>query len=301
MKERLDVILVKQGFAPSREKAKAILMAGNVFVDGQREDKAGTTFDESKIHIEIKGSTLKYVSRGGLKLEKAMAEFPIALIHAVCMDIGASTGGFTDCMLQKGADKVYAIDVGHGQLAWKLRNDERVVCMEKTNFRYVTPEDISEQIDFASVDVSFISLTKILLPARNLLRSKGCMVCLIKPQFEAGKDKVGKKGVVREPKVHEEVVHKIVDYADMIGFDVKGLTYSPIKGPEGNIEYLLYIEKKTEIAEEIACVTELEAENALRELVSEANGRSHEEDMEKLIARIVVEAHSALDEVKQEE
>lgn len=301
MKERLDVILVKQGFAPSREKAKAILMAGNVFVDGQREDKAGTTFDESKIHIEIKGNTLKYVSRGGLKLEKAMSEFPISLTHAVCMDIGASTGGFTDCMLQNGADKVYAIDVGHGQLAWKLRSDDRVICMEKTNFRYVTPENINEQIDFASVDVSFISLTKILVPARNLLRSEGCMVCLIKPQFEAGKDKVGKKGVVREPKVHEEVVHKIVDYADMIGFDVKGLTYSPIKGPEGNIEYLLFIEKKSEIPDEITNVTESEAENALREAILGTNGRSHEEDMEKLIRHIVAEAHNVLDEVKSEE
>ena len=301
MKERLDVILVKQGFAPSREKAKAILMAGNVFVDGQREDKAGTTFDESKIHIEIKGNTLKYVSRGGLKLEKAMSEFPISLTHAVCMDIGASTGGFTDCMLQNGADKVYAIDVGHGQLAWKLRSDDRVICMEKTNFRYVTPENINEQIDFASVDVSFISLTKILVPARNLLRSEGCMVCLIKPQFEAGKDKVGKKGVVREPKVHEEVVHKIVDYADMIGFDVKGLTYSPIKGPEGNIEYLLFIEKKSEIPDEITNVTESEAENALRGAILGTNGRSHEEDMEKLIRHIVAEAHNVLDEVKSEE
>ena len=301
MKERLDVILVKQGFAPSREKAKAILMAGNVFVDGQREDKAGMTFDESKIHIEVKGSTLKYVSRGGLKLEKALAEFPIALSHAVCMDIGASTGGFTDCMLQNGADRVYAIDVGHGQLAWKLRNDERVVCMEKTNFRYVTQEDIREQIDFASVDVSFISLTKILLPARNLLRSQGCMVCLIKPQFEAGRDKVGKKGVVREPEVHEEVVHKVIDYADMIGFEVNGLTYSPIKGPEGNIEYLLYIEKRTEIPAEIACVAEAEAESALRELIEKKNGRSHDRDKQELIRRIVAEAHSALDEVKPEE
>ena len=301
MKERLDVILVKQGFAPSREKAKAILMAGNVFVDGQREDKAGTTFDESKIHIEVKGSTLKYVSRGGLKLEKAMAEFPIKLTHTVCMDIGASTGGFTDCMLQNGAAKVYAIDVGHGQLAWKLRSDERVICMEKTNFRYVTPEDIGEQIDFATVDVSFISLTKILVPARNLLRSEGCMVCLIKPQFEAGKDKVGKKGVVRNPKVHEEVVHKIVDYADMIGFNVKGLTYSPIKGQEGNIEYLLFIEKRAEISNQIACITESEAENALHRLIIEMTGKSYEDDMEGLIRRIVTEAHNALDEVKSEE
>lgn len=298
MKERLDVILVKQGFAPSREKAKAILMAGSVFVNGQREDKAGTTFDESKILIEVKGDSLKYVSRGGLKLEKAMAEFPIELTHAVCMDIGASTGGFTDCMLQNGADKVYAIDVGHGQLAWTLRNDERVVCMEKTNFRYVVPEDIGEQIDFASVDVSFISLTKILIPARNLLRDHGCMVCLIKPQFEAGKDKVGKKGVVRERRVHEEVTHKVIDYAHMIGFEVRGLTYSPIKGPEGNIEYLVCLQKKAEIPEEISAMTEADAERALHVLMEEGRGRSHEADMEELILRIVAQAHGALDEAK---
>lgn len=298
MKERLDVILVKQGFAPSREKAKAILMAGNVFVDGQREDKAGTTFDEDKIHIEVKGSTLKYVSRGGLKLEKALGEFPIVLTHAVCMDIGASTGGFTDCMLQNGADRVYSIDVGHGQLDWKLRSDERVVCMEKTNFRYVTTDDISEPIDFASVDVSFISLTKILLPARNLLRDKGSMVCLIKPQFEAGKDKVGKKGVVREPQVHEEVVHKVIDYADMIGFEVKGLTYSPIKGPEGNIEYLVYIIKKSDIPEETIALTETEAEHALRSLTDAKNGRSYDDDMERLILGVVAEAHGTLDGAK---
>lgn len=301
MKERLDIILVKQGFAPSREKAKAILMSGSVFVDGQREDKAGTCFDESRIHIEVKGNTLKYVSRGGLKLEKAMKEFPIILTHKVCMDIGASTGGFTDCMLQNGANKVYAVDVGFGQLAWKLRSDERVVCMEKTNFRYVVPEDIGEQIDFASVDVSFISLTKILLPARNLLRTGGFVVCLIKPQFEAGRDKVGKKGVVREPKIHEEVVHKVIDYADMIGFDVKGLTFSPIKGPEGNIEYLLFMEKREELPEEIMHMTEAAAESALQEVIQNGNGRSHDEDMEKLIGRVVEQAHGALDEVKLKE
>lgn len=298
MKERLDVILVRQGYAPSREKAKAILMAGNVFVDGQREDKAGTTFDESKIHIEVKGSTLKYVSRGGLKLEKAMEEFPIVLTHTVCMDIGASTGGFTDCMLQNGADRVYSIDVGHGQLDWKLRNDKRVVCMEKTNFRYVTADDISEQIDFASVDVSFISLTKILLPARNLLRDRGSMVCLIKPQFEAGKDKVGKKGVVREPGVHEEVVHKVIDYAEMIGFEVKGLTYSPIKGPEGNIEYLVYLVKRSDIREEIMAMTEAEAESELRNLIDTKSGRSYDEDMEKLISSVTAQAHNTLDVAK---
>ncbi|MDE6740082.1 MAG: TlyA family RNA methyltransferase [Lachnospiraceae bacterium] len=298
MKERLDVILVKQGFAPSREKAKAILMTGNVFVNGQREDKAGTTFDESTIQIEVKGSTLKYVSRGGLKLEKAMSEFQVMLAGAVCMDIGASTGGFTDCMLQNGADKVYAVDVGHGQLAWKLRSDERVVCMEKTNFRYVTSEDITEQVDFGSVDVSFISLTKILIPARNLLHTQGHMVCLIKPQFEAGKDKVGKKGVVREPQVHREVVHKVVDFADLIGFEVRGLTYSPVKGPEGNIEYLVWLEKRADISEDVAAMTEAEAEQALGSLMQSGAGRSRREDMEKLIACVVEEAHVALDEAK---
>lgn len=298
MKERLDVLLVRQGFAQSREKAKAILMAGNVFVNGQREDKAGTTFDESKIHIEVKGSTLKYVSRGGLKLEKAMSQFPIILADKVCMDIGASTGGFTDCMLQNGAEKVFSVDVGHGQLAWKLRNDERVVCMEKTNFRYVTPEDIGEQVDFASVDVSFISLTKILIPARNLLREQGRMVCLIKPQFEAGKEKVGKKGVVRDPAVHGEVVHKIIDYADLIGFEVLGLTYSPIKGPEGNIEYLMFIEKKNELSEDILKMTEADAESMLRDVLSSQSGKSWEEGQIALISQIITEAHGALDEAK---
>lgn len=298
MKERLDVLLVRQGFAQSREKAKAILMAGNVFVNGQREDKAGTTFDESKIHIEVKGSTLKYVSRGGLKLEKAMSQFPIILADKVCMDIGASTGGFTDCMLQNGAEKVFSVDVGHGQLAWKLRNDERVVCMEKTNFRYVTPDDIGEQVDFASVDVSFISLTKILIPARNLLCEQGRMVCLIKPQFEAGKEKVGKKGVVRDPAVHGEVVHKIIDYADLIGFEVLGLTYSPIKGPEGNIEYLMFIEKKNELSEDILKMTEADAESMLRDVLSSQSGKSWEEGQIALISQIITEAHGALDEAK---
>lgn len=296
MKERLDVILVKQGLAPSREKAKAILMAGNVFVNGQREDKAGTTFDESKIHIEVRGSSLKYVSRGGLKLEKAMEQFPIVLSHTVCMDIGASTGGFTDCMLQNGAEQIYAIDVGHGQLDWKLRSDERVVCMEKTNFRYVLPEDIGKKLDFASVDVSFISLTKILIPARNLLKRQGHIVCLIKPQFEAGRDKVGKKGVVRDPKVHEEVIRKVMDYADLIGFENKGLTYSPIKGPEGNIEYLLYLEKRSDIPEETLELSEASAESLLRGIIEEKSGIVHSRKMEEMIISVVTEAHSALDE-----
>ncbi len=298
MKERLDVILVRQGYAASREKAKALLMAGNVFVDNQREDKAGTLFDESKIKIEVKGRLLPYVSRGGLKLERAIGQFPISLQDKICMDIGASTGGFTDCMLQNGAGKVYAIDVGHGQLDWKLRSDERVVCMEKTNFRYVTDENIREPIDFASVDVSFISLTKILIPARNLLRQGGEMVCLIKPQFEAGRDKVGKKGVVRDKQVHAEVVRRIVDYADMIGFSVKGLTYSPIKGPEGNIEYLMWIEKRAEIPKEILEMSEKEAIDAFHGLTAAGGGASCEEGRTARIVELVEEAHGALDEAK---
>ena len=245
MKERLDILLVKKGLAPSREKAKTMIMEGNVFVDNNREDKAGSSFDENA-KIEIKGNTLKYVSRGGLKLEKAMTHFGITLDGRVCMDIGASTGGFTDCMLQNGASKVYAVDVGYGQFAWKLRQDERVVCMEKTNIRYVTPEDIADRLDFASVDVSFISLTKVLGPARALLQDDGEMVCLIKPQFEAGREKVGKKGVVRDKAVHEEVIHKVIDFALETGFSILNLEYSPIKGPEGNIEYLVYIRKTEE-------------------------------------------------------
>lgn len=241
MKERLDILVVKRGLAPSREKAKAMIMAGNIFVDGQREDKAGTSFDETA-EIVIHGQTLKYVSRGGLKLEKAMAEFQLSMEGKVCMDIGASTGGFTDCMLQNGAVKVYAVDVGYGQFAWKLRQDERVVCMEKTNIRYVTPEDIGEQLDFASCDVSFISLKKVLGPAQKLLKTDGTMVCLIKPQFEAGRDKVGKKGVVRDPKTHLEVIESIIQFALETGYTVKNLSYSPIKGPEGNIEYLIFLE-----------------------------------------------------------
>ena len=245
MKERLDVLLVQQALAPSREKAKTMIMEGNVFVSGQREDKAGTMFDPS-VSIEVRGNTLKYVSRGGLKLEKAMQHFDISLKDCICMDIGASTGGFTDCMLQSGAKKVYAVDVGYGQFAWKLRTDERVVCMEKTNIRYVTPQDIADQLDFASVDVSFISLTKILVPARELLTENGEMVCLIKPQFEAGREKVGKKGVVRDSAVHKEVIHKVIEFASSEGFRVLNLEYSPIKGPEGNIEYLVHLQKGTE-------------------------------------------------------
>ena len=240
MKERLDVLLVKRNLAESREKAKAVIMSGNVFVDGQREDKAGTTFPED-VAIEVRGHALPYVSRGGLKLEKAMKEFDVELQDKVCTDVGSSTGGFTDCMLQNGAKKVFAIDVGRGQLAWKLRQDERVVCMEKTNIRYVTPEDIGEPVDFSSIDVSFISLTKVLTPIRDYLKADGEIVALIKPQFEAGKDKVGKKGVVREQSTHREVIEKVIAYARGLGFRVLHLDYSPVKGPEGNIEYLVHL------------------------------------------------------------
>ena len=240
-KERLDVLMVRRNLAESREKAKALIMSGIVYVNGQKEDKAGTSFEET-VQIEVRGSTLKYVSRGGLKLEKAMNRFGVELAGKVCMDVGASTGGFTDCMLQNGAVKVYAVDVGHGQLAWKLRNDDRVICMEKTNIRYVTPEDIGERIEFASIDVSFISLTKVLGPVKKLLTDDGQVVCLIKPQFEAGREKVGKKGVVREKSVHLEVIEMVMDYARSIGFGILGLEFSPIKGPEGNIEYLLYLQ-----------------------------------------------------------
>ena len=242
MKERLDVLLVQRGHAASREKAKAVIMAGCVYVNGQKEDKAGSMFD-CAAEIEVRGNTLRYVSRGGLKLEKAMKNFGVELEGKVCMDVGASTGGFTDCMLQNGAVKVYSVDVGHGQLDWKLRNDERVVCMEKTNIRYVTPEDIGEPVDFSSIDVSFISLTKVLMPIRDYLTDKGQIVALIKPQFEAGREKVGKKGVVREKSTHIEVVTMILDYASTHGFHVLDLTFSPIKGPEGNIEYLVQLEK----------------------------------------------------------
>ncbi len=308
MKERLDILLVRQGLASSREKAKAVIMTGNVYVNGQREDKAGAAFEEEKVHIEVKGAAPKYVSRGGLKLEKAMEAFAIGLADMVCMDIGASTGGFTDCMLQNGAAKVYSVDVGHGQLAWKLRQDERVICMEKTNFRYVQPEDIADRLDFASVDVSFISLTKILIPARNLLKVPGRMVCLIKPQFEAGRDKVGKKGVVREPEIHEEVIHKIVIYAELVGFSVKGLTFSPVKGPEGNIEYLIYLEKKESLSEEVIRLTEQEAEKALQEMLSPEMKTETEpgaeppvgEAMRQLISDTVNAAHQALNTDRDE-
>ncbi len=245
MKERLDVLMVSRGLAESREKAKAVIMSGIVYVDGQKEDKAGSTFEETAA-IEVRGSTLAYVSRGGLKLEKAMKSFGVELRGKVCMDVGASTGGFTDCMLQNGAVKVYSVDVGHGQLAWKLRNDERVVCMEKTNIRYVTPENIEDRPDFVSIDVSFISLTKVLGPVKALMKEDGQVVCLIKPQFEAGREKVGKKGVVREKSTHLEVIRMVTEFARSIGFEILNLDFSPIKGPEGNIEYLLHLQNRSE-------------------------------------------------------
>ena len=239
MKERLDILLVKRNLASSREKAKAIIMSGNVFVEGQREDKAGTTFPE-EVSIEIKGHTLPYVSRGGLKLEKALKVFPLDLHDKVCCDFGASTGGFTDCMLMNGAKKVYAFDVGYGQLAWKLRTDERVINRERTNVRYLKPED-GEPTDFISVDVSFISLGLILPVVKSFLKPMGEAVCLIKPQFEAGKDKVGKKGVVRDISVHKEVIESVISLCEANNLSVKGLDFSPVKGPEGNIEYLIYL------------------------------------------------------------
>lgn len=241
-KERLDVLLVQQGLANSRELAKAYIMAGNVYVDGQKEDKAGTKVAVTE-KLEVKGNQMKYVSRGGYKLEKAMDVFGIRLDGKICLDIGASTGGFTDCMLQNGASKVYAIDVGYGQFAWKLRNDERVVCLEKTNVRYVTHEQVPDEGDFASIDVSFISLTKVLPAVLGVLGEKGQLVCLIKPQFEAGREKVGKKGVVRDSSVHREVIEMIVEYVRTQSLGILGLDFSPIKGPEGNIEYLIYLDK----------------------------------------------------------
>lgn len=248
-KERLDVLLVEKNIISSREKAKACIMEGKVYVDGQKVDKAGEKVN-SDANIEYRGDTLKYVSRGGLKLEKAMNEYDISLENKVCMDIGASTGGFTDCMLQNGACRVFSVDVGYGQFAWKLRTDERVVCMERTNIRYVTPDDIGELLDFASIDVSFISLKKIMPATLNLLKESGEVVALIKPQFEAGREKVGKKGVVREKETHKEVVYGIVDYLLEQDLNVLGVNYSPIKGPEGNREYLVYFTKdKAKISE----------------------------------------------------
>ena len=282
MKERLDILLVNKGLAASREKAKALIMSGIVYVDNQKEDKAGSLFDENAI-LEIRGETLKYVSRGGLKLDKAVNVFNLNFDGYTCLDIGASTGGFTDVMLQNGAIKVYSVDVGHGQLDWKLRNDERVVCMEKCNFRYVTDKEIPEKIDFAATDVSFISLTKILIPAYNLLKKDALMVCLIKPQFETTKEKVGKKGVVRDPEVHKEVIEKVIDFCLKIGFTIEGLDYSPIKGPEGNIEYLLLIKKANDdiISEEKAIsYKDYNYDNSLKgfsDIIDEVVNKSHSE------------------------
>ena len=290
-KTRLDVLLVERGLQESRQKAQATIMSGLVFVKGQRVDKPGTAVPNDA-EIEVRGNALKYVSRGGLKLEKAMASFPIDLHGTVCGDIGASTGGFTDCMLQNGARKVYAVDVGYGQLAWSLRSDERVVCMERTNARYLTHEQIPEELDFASVDVSFISLKLILPPLCGLLRQGGHVACLVKPQFEAGKEKVGKNGVVREPEVHEEVIAKIVDFAHLIGFSVLHLDYSPIKGPEGNIEYLLHLCKEAEPDEKQKELGERDAELLLNDVIAQKSGLSQEEQWQKKIREIVEESHS---------
>lgn len=281
MKERLDVLLTARGLAPSREKAKALIMSGIVYVNGQKEDKAGTGFPEDA-EIELRGSTLRYVSRGGLKLEKAVAEFGVRPEGKICMDVGASTGGFTDCMLQNGAVKVYAVDVGHGQLDWKLRNDARVVCLEKTNIRYATREQVPDEIALSSIDVSFISLSKVLPAVRKLLKAEGEVVALIKPQFEAGREKVGKHGVVRDPEVHREVISSCVRYAEENGFRVRGLTFSPIRGPEGNIEYLY----------DLVLRDPADAKHMAQEVLSGA--------VEAQIAAVVAEAHAALDRPKEQ-
>lgn len=260
-KERLDVHLTNLGYFPSREKAKGAIMAGIVFVNGERVDKAGTNI-KIESEIEVRGKTLKYVGRGGLKMEKALASFPIDMNNKTAMDVGSSTGGFTDCMLQNGATKVFAIDVGYGQLDWKLRNDERVVCMERTNARTLKFEDVGEYIDFASIDVSFISLKLILNPVRDLLKSDGEIVALIKPQFEAGREKVGKKGVVRDINVHREVIQMIYEFCQQNELYFKDLEYSPIKGAEGNREYLAYISKQP---------YELDFESKLEEIVTQSH------------------------------
>lgn len=287
MKERLDVLLVKRNLVESREKAKAIIMSGNVFVEEQREDKAGSMFPDT-VNIELKGVTAKYVSRGGFKLEKAIDHYGVNLEGKICMDVGSSTGGFTDCMLQNGAVKVYAVDVGTNQLVWKLRQDPRVVSMEKTNIRYLEPEHINDVIDFISIDVAFISLTKVLIPVRELLKDGGEVVCLIKPQFEAGREKVGKKGVVREQSVHIEVIEKIIAYAVSIGFRILNLDYSPIKGPEGNIEYLLHIKKSTLVLEE-----EGRDELSLEECTSYVDNVNLL-DLQKSIRNVVTLSHETL-------
>ena len=268
-KERLDVLLVNRGLVESRTQAKAIIMAGEVFVDDRREDKAGSMFPE-EVRIELRGKKMPYVSRGGFKLEKALQCFDgIRLTGLTCMDVGSSTGGFTDCMLQNGAEKVYAVDVGTNQLAWKLRQDPRVVVMEKTNIRHVTPEDIGEKVDFVSIDVAFISLALVFGPVRALMKEEARMVALIKPQFEAGREQVGKKGVVRDPDVHEEVIRKVTRYAREAELHIYGLDHSPIRGPEGNIEYLLYL----------GC---------------SGDGTEDEDEWEKIIKEVVASAHNTL-------
>lgn len=288
MKERLDVILVSRGDMSSRERAREAILSGKVWVDGQRAVKAGTLVDPAISQISVRGGNLKYVSRGGLKLEKAVAVWDISLTGKICMDIGASTGGFTDCMLQNGASRVYAVDVGKGQLAEKLIKDRRVVNMEQTNFRYLSPEEIGDSVDFATADVSFISLTRVMLPARRILKEDGEMVCLVKPQFEAGRGKVGKKGVVREERTHREVLSRVIDYAELIGFSLLHLEYSPIKGPEGNIEYLLHLRK--DVSREPLPQTEAEADGLLKVIADSGGGASHRTEWTERIARVTMEA-----------
>lgn len=275
-KERLDVLLVSRGLSKSREKAKAVIMSGNVYVNGQKEDKAGSVFPED-CEIDLRVKELPFVSRGGLKLDKAIKEFNLDLTGMVCMDIGASTGGFTDCMLQNGAVKVYSVDVGHGQLDWKLRNDPRVVCMEKFNIRYIEKKDIEDELDFASTDVSFISLTKVLGPVKKLLKDKASMVCLIKPQFEAGREQVGKHGVVRDKKVHIEVIERICNFTASIGLNPIELSFSPIRGPEGNIEYLVHLK------------------NDVNAIIDEDENTDEEFDFPFSIVETVERAHGELD------
>ena len=243
IKKRLDVLLTEQGYADTRSKAQAIIMAGQVYVNGQKADKPGISYEET-VQLEVRGDVCPYVSRGGWKLEKALRDFGVKPEGFVCSDSGASTGGFTDCLLQQGAKKVFAIDVGYGQLDWKIRSDERVVVMERTNIRYVTPEDLGEPLDLSVIDVSFISLSIVLPTIKTLLKPTGQVLCLIKPQFEAGREKVGKKGVVRDPDTHKEVLDNFVALADSLGFTILGLTFSPVKGPEGNIEFLGHLSKE---------------------------------------------------------
>ena len=264
IKKRLDVLLTELGYADSRAKAQAIIMSGLVYVNGQKADKPGMSFEET-VSLEVRGATCPYVSRGGLKLEKALRDFGVDPTGYVCSDSGASTGGFTDCLLQQGAKKVFAIDVGYGQLDWKIRSDPRVIVMERTNVRYVTPEDLGEPLDLSVVDVSFISLRIVLPVIKTFLKQSGQVLCLIKPQFEAGKEKVGKKGVVRDPEVHREVLDDFVSLTKEIGFTILGMTFSPVKGPEGNIEFLahLTLDDKTGIVPDTASIVAL-AHNTLK-------------------------------------